>query len=393
MRVAVVFYGLTPHGGGVFTFQRSLADTLGELQSDSHHEFVLYSAGTPSGDPGVIDIPGSRVAAMRKRTIDVVREVQDRFYMQRFGWRTWFERSLDEQRIDFVWFAANYAEDCERPFLFTVFDLAHLVQPYFPEVSRNGEWQQRHHHFSRHVPRAAAVIVPNAAGKEQVLRYFPVEEERILCLGHPTPDLAVQATPGADDVAVRRRLGVEGRYLFYPAQFWAHKNHYNALRALAALRQGDGADYELVLVGSDKGQADHVAALAREFGVAEAVHQLGFVEIDELVALYRGAHALLYLSFFGTENLPPLEAFALGCPVVASAVPGAREQLGDAALLVPLTDPEAIADAVRRLEDEETRSRHVAAGRERAASLTPEAYVRGVLAFLDEFEHIRRCWA
>jgi glycosyltransferase involved in cell wall biosynthesis len=391
MRVAVVFYGLTPHGGGAFTFQRSLADRLTEVQPQSSHEFLFYSAGVPSADPNVIDIPGSRVAAMRRRAIDVVREVQDRFSMPRYKWRTWFERSLDERDIDFVWFAANYAEDCDRPYLFTVFDLAHLVQPYFPEVSRNGEWQQRHHHFGRHIPRAAAVIVPNQAGKQQVLRYFPVEDERILCLGHPTPEFAAQAPPGTGDAAVRQRLGVAGRYLFYPAQFWAHKNHYNALRALAALRAA-GGDYRLVLVGSDKGQAGHVSELAREHGVADAVLQLGFVEIDELVALYRGAHALLYLSFFGTENLPPLEAFALGCPVVASDIPGAREQLGDAALLVPLTDPDAIAEAVRRFENEETRRRHIAAGRDRAAELTSERYVRGVLEFLDEFEHIRWCW-
>ena len=91
-------------------------------------------------------------------------------------------------------------------------------------------------------------------------------------------------------------------------------------------------DYELVLVGDDKGQAGHVASLVREMGLSDSVHQLGFVETEELVALYRGAHSLLYLSF-GPENLPPLEAYALGCPVVASDVPGAREQLGEAALL------------------------------------------------------------
>ena len=70
MRIAVVFYGLTPHGGGVFTFQRSLMETLRALQPQSQHEFLFYSAGTPSGDPAVIDIPVTRPAAMRKRAIE-----------------------------------------------------------------------------------------------------------------------------------------------------------------------------------------------------------------------------------------------------------------------------------------------------------------------------------
>ena len=41
------------------------------------------------------------------------------------------------------------------------------------------EWDRRHQHFSRYLPRAAGVIVPNEAGKEQLLRYFPVEQERV----------------------------------------------------------------------------------------------------------------------------------------------------------------------------------------------------------------------
>jgi glycosyltransferase involved in cell wall biosynthesis len=389
MRVAVVFYGLTPHGGGVFTFQRSLMETLRALQPQSRHEFLFYSAGTPAGDPAVIDIPVTRPAAMRKRTVEVVRAVQDSFYMPRVAARTWFERSLDEHDVDLVWFAANYAEDCGRPFLFTLFDLGHLVHPYFPEVSADGEWERRHHHFSRHLPRAAGIIVPNAAGKEQLLRYFPVEEERVLCLPHPTPEFALRAGSDAGDAGRRERLGVRGRYLFYPAQFWAHKNHYNALRALAELGEG----YDFVLVGSDKGQAGHITKLVAELGLGDRVRTLGFVEVDDLIALYRGAHALLYPSFLGPENLPPLEAFALGCPVVASDVPGAREQLGDAALLVSPTDPAAMAAAVRRLEDGEERARRVAAGRRRAEELTADGYMRGVFSFLDQFEHIRRCWA
>jgi glycosyltransferase involved in cell wall biosynthesis len=389
MRVAVVFYGLTPHGGGVFTFQRSLMETLRALQPDSRHEFVFYSAGTPSGDPQVTDIPVGRPAAMRKRSIEVVRAVQDSFYMPRVAAKTWFERSLDERGVDLVWFAANYAEDCNRPFLFTLFDLGHLVHPYFPELSSDGEWERRHHHFSRYLTRAAGVIVPNEAGKEQLLRYFPIEQDRLLCLPHPTPEFAQREVDDAAAAQARERLGVRGRYLFYPAQFWAHKNHYNALRALAALGEG----YDIVLVGSDKGQAPHVSKLASGLGVSERVHELGFVEVDELVALYRGAHALLYPSFLGPENLPPLEAFALGCPVVAADVPGAREQLGDAALLASPTDPDGMAAAVRRLEDDGERARRIEAGRGLAREYTAERYVRGVFGFLDEFENIRRCWA
>jgi glycosyltransferase involved in cell wall biosynthesis len=151
-------------------------------------------------------------------------------------------------------------------------------------------------------------------------------------------------------------------------------------------------EYTLALVGSDKGYLDHVRGIARDLGLLERVRFLGFVETAELATLYRGAHALVFLSFFGPENLPPLEAFALGCPVVQADVPGAREQLGEAALFVSPADASAAADAVRQFEDPELRARLIEAGRERGSAFSADAYVRGVLDFLDEFEPVRSCW-
>ena len=387
MKVAVVFYALGPEGGGVHTFQRSILEALRAAEPESGHEFVFYSAGG-GGEPGVTAIPPGYLPTMRRRGIQVAREVFDRFQAPRRLGATWFERSLDEQGVEFVWFAGTWAEDCDQPFLFTVFDLAHLLEPHFPEVRAGGEWERRHLHFGKFLPKASGVIAPNDAGKQQVERLFNVEPERIVCLPHPTPDFARRPEAfGADDDVLERE-GISAPYLLYPAQFWAHKNHATLLDALALL---DG--YQLVLVGSDKGQLGHVEELARAAGVRDRVHVLGFVSTATLISLYRSSHALVYLSFFGPENLPPLEAFALGCPVVASDIPGAREQMGDAARLVPVLDPRAAAGAVRALEDPAERERLVALGRGRAAELTAEGYVAGALEFIDRFALVRRCWA
>jgi glycosyltransferase involved in cell wall biosynthesis len=278
--------------------------------------------------------------------------------------------------------------------VFTVFDVEHARQPWFPEVSADGEWERRERYFARHILKATRVIVPNEAGREQIVHHFRINPERVLCLGHPTPAFALEA--GGEEPSSRERVerfGIGGRYLFYPAQFWAHKNHATLFDTLAVLLRDGGEPYELALAGSDKGQLSHVRDLAREAGVSERVHFLGFVENEDLVALYQHAHALTYLSFFGPENLPPLEAFALGCPVVAADVPGARDQLGDAALLVPPVEPLRIAGAIRSLEEPKLRSDLIERGRERAERMTPEAYVRGVIEFLDDFERTRRCWS
>jgi glycosyltransferase involved in cell wall biosynthesis len=84
----------------------------------------------------------------------------------------------------------------------------------------------------------------------------------------------------------------------------------------------------------------------------------------------------------------------LGCPVVASNVPGASEQLGDAALLVDPKNEEEIALAIKSLvDDRKLNEELVSRGKVRARHWNGESYVRKVFAFLDEFEAIRRCWS
>jgi glycosyltransferase involved in cell wall biosynthesis len=105
------------------------------------------------------------------------------------------------------------------------------------------------------------------------------------------------------------------------------------------------------------------------------------------------ALALAYVSFFGPENLPPLEAFGLGCPVLAADVDGASEQLGDAALLVSPADEDAIASGLLRLHREEgLRMSLIERGRARAVAYTTDDYVTGMLGILDELEPKVRTW-
>src|SRR5262249_17282302 len=131
---------------------------------------------------------------------------------------------------------------------------------------------------------------------------------------------------------------------------------------------------------------------ARRLGLADQVKFLGFVEQNDLIDLYKGAFCLAFPTFCGPDNLPPLEAFALGCPVIASEVPGAREQLGEAAILFPPADERALAKAISNLRDQDTRKRLIKAGHARAQITDWDHYVRSLFESWDEFAGIRRAW-
>ena len=163
--------------------------------------------------------------------------------------------------------------------------------------------------------------------------------------------------------------------------------------ALKHLRTDCGLNFELVLTGGDKGNQKFIKSIVKRLGLEEAVHILGFVSQQELISLYRGAFALSYVTYFGPENLPPLEAFVCGCPVVASNVSGAKEQYGEAALLVNPNEPEEISHMIKYLYDNpDIRQALIEKGYQRAKKFTSMDYVKQVKQLFDKFSLVRRNW-
>ena len=128
----------------------------------------------------------------------------------------------------------------------------------------------------------------------------------------------------------------------------------------------------------------------------ERVKFVGHVDDQELSRLYLSATALVYASLSGPENLPPLEAMAAGCPVLNSDFPGAREQLGEAALLVPPLDPNAWAAAMEEVLESAgggSIAARVGQGRRLVQIRSATSYVDGVLKWIEGFGAARSLWA
>jgi glycosyltransferase involved in cell wall biosynthesis len=305
----------------------------------------------------------------------------------------WLKQAVDDFGIEMMWFVTPGYIEVDIPYIFTIWDLQHRLQPWFPDVSANGQWHRREEIYATAIPRASAIIVGTETGKADIVHFYRVPPERVRLVPHPTPRFALNALKGNDKRILTEYHIPEG-YLFYPAQFWPHKNHVGLLQAVRLLRERDDLIFPVVLVGSDKGNLQYVRRVVDRLNLSNQVHFLGFVPQNDLVELYRHAFALTYLTFFGPENLPPLEAFAMGCPVVASNVSGAQEQLGDAALLVDPKDEEQIALAIKSLyKDPLLRQALVQRGLERATSWTGDDFVESICSILDEFEPVRRCWS
>jgi glycosyltransferase involved in cell wall biosynthesis len=159
------------------------------------------------------------------------------------------------------------------------------------------------------------------------------------------------------------------------------KNPLLLADVLARLRERDPR-FRLLVCGEGPMAGDLSARLA-QLGVADHAELLGYVPIDGgLLDVYRSSHAFLHVSW--TEGLPQtlFEAFAAGLPVVATAVGGVPDAVGDAALLVEPGDADAPATELLRLAGDPTlRGRLIESGVKRVRSHTLEAESARVIAF------------
>ena len=221
--------------------------------------------------------------------------------------------------------------------------------------------------------RATAVICNSEATRTDLVRRFPRVAGRAV-----TIPLAVDASFGAP-VAAPGHPTLDAPYVLAVGTLEPRKNLEALIAAWVALDPAVRGGRLLALVGPRGWDDAPILAAAREAGA----RLLGRVSEDELRALYAGADAFAYPSWYEGFGFPVLEAMAAGAPVLTSDVSSLPEVAGDAALLVAPQDTAAIGAALTRILHEpgladELRAR----GRAQAARFTWERTARETLAVL-----------
>lgn len=220
----------------------------------------------------------------------------------------------------------------------TIHDLIHLHQPLRNPAARLYARVM----LGRAVRLAWRVLTVSEAARRDLIA-FGCEAEKIVV----TPNgIDARFTPGA---------AADGGYFLYAGNDKPHKNVGRLVEAFAKVGG------RLVLAG---------APFERYRGM-RGVETRGFVSDDELLALYRGATALVLPSLEEGFGLPAAEAMACGTAVITSTAPALVEITGDAALHVDAMSSAALADAMRRVaSDDALRASLGARGVERARAFT-----------------------
>lgn len=377
MKTIGIFLDSEPYGGGTFQYNQIMIDALAALPSDRFSTVAGYTSERWLAYLSDYNFP----------TVHIPRG----YFWRAFGlgwtlcglpmgiWRRLcghfhpIARALLREKCDLWIFPAHNLRSYQFPVpaLVAIHDLMFRYEKRFPESASAWEYWNRERSCRNICRWSSGVLVDSEVGRQQMIESYGIAEELVFALPFIAPRyMRVEASPPGFD----ERYRLPAKFLFYPAQFWEHKNHQKLIEAVARLK-AELPDIKLVLAGSKKNAYDRVRDLVTQLELDSDVLFLGYVPDADMPELYRRARALVMPTFCGPTNIPPLEAFVVGCPVAASGIYGMPDQLGDAGLLFDPESLEEIVDCIRRLwTDDQLCAELSERGKTRAESWGPRQF-------------------
>ncbi len=395
MKTIGVFLGGDLQSGGGFQYERTIANILQSF--GRNYKFVYFvDTKAKARDLTEVGLPAVsyKFGPLHKIWYKAYEGVRTYRFLARLGFKhSYFDKLLQRYDVDLVYFVAPNEVSIglnHHHYIFTVWDLCHRDYLEFPEVGFSKRFESREEMYGRALKRAVAVIVDSALGQENVMRRYGIDRDRIrACPFLPSLNILSTTTP----IDVKKKYDLTRDYIFYPAQFWAHKNHVYILDALKLLRDRHGLTVDAVFSGADKGNLKHVMKVATEYGLTDQVKHIGFVDAAEMPPLYRQALALVMPTYFGPTNIPPLEAFGFGCPVCYSDLPGLRDQVADGAFLMDLKDPASlVAHLLTLLAKDPLVEQKRKRGHELVKQWNEDDFWAAISSIFEDFFELQRRW-
>ena len=356
MKVAVLVGRYSENAGGAKTYVNIITRELIKISSNSEIDYVFFSGFHKIKNLQLIDAPRSagRISKKIRLLTKFLKDISMSLFLNNAYFVALYRRIcsfvlnriMRSHKIDFVWSTYPLSFPLKIPFATTVWDLQHRTQPYWPEFTASNNWQIRDSAFKKVLPLASLIISGTKCGADDINFFYQIPKERIIVASFPIIEIKNQ-----HDKVRNPNL------FFYPAQFWPHKNHVNLILGFKLAMGVLGTEMKLVLPGSDKGNKSYVEETVKKLDLGENVILPGFISHGELIDLYQTANGLIFPSYFGPDNLPPMEGLAYGCSVAVADIKGAKENFNLFDYYFDPSSPEDICNAILYLREKPMRSK------------------------------------
>lgn len=315
---------------GVGTYSKGLLSALAKV--DLENEYILFcnkesadiAPSTPNFSKQIVNLPVLSFKSQFKWACLLKKANLDIFHSPHFIWPIFTPCSS----------------------VVTIHDLTPLkFQEIMPSCFNRIVYGYMNHLATGKAERIVTVSSSTGADLTNLLR---VPESKIRIIYEAADERFKPVKDGTLLSQVKKKYGIEGKFLLNVGNPKAHKNWGRLIEAFAKLE----SDLKLVLVGTKGNVPRELSEQVKRLNLSKTVIFPQFIPDEDMPFFYSAAEAFVFPSLYEGFGLPVLEAMACGTPVICSNISSLPEVVGDAAIKVDPMDVDDISRAMRLIIDD-----------------------------------------
>lgn len=371
MKIGIDLTPLPSNPVGAGTYMIQLVRALVALPTE--HQFVLFSQ--QRGKKAVGDLPSDRAAWV----ITPDRDPAARLIWEQLRLPN-LVRSSGIQLLHSLHYTRPFLLPCHS--IVTFHDMTFFLFPEMHTRSKRLFFPRAIRFSAKH---SDSIIAVSDSTRRDAIRILNLPPERIVAVPNGIDQVFRPVADRQSLQECKRKYGLPDEFILYLGLIEPRKNVPLLLDAYAHLSRQKSIP-PLVLAGRRGWMVDEVFRLIDELQLKDKILLPGYIDSDDLPLIYNLASIFVYPSTYEGFGFPPLEAMACGTPVITTAVSAMLDYVGEAGLLVPPQDEQALTSALDRLlSDPVLRERLTKEGPAHAAPFTWERTARETMNIYEKF--------
>ena len=231
----------------------------------------------------------------------------------------------------------------EIPVVATVMDIIPIINRKWASPSRLRGL--KNYLFESAVKRCDRIITVSEHSRNDIVKYLGISKELIDVVPLGVDRRFFEDVSSDESRKILSKYSLkQGKYFLNIGTIQPRKNLPVIIEAHKSLPESIRKRYPLIIVGKYGWSAEKEVEAMRVIENSGYGKWISYISDRELIVLLKGATAMLYPSLYEGFGLPVLEAFASGCPVIASNNSSIPEVAGDCAFLLDPNDVKGFAD-------------------------------------------------
>ncbi len=228
-----------------------------------------------------------------------------------------FERFIKKNKVDLVFFLgqSQLSIFCDNiNFVSYIYEFHHKFRPDLPEYKNFLNYDEREKQVFSNINKSIEVVVDTEKKSEELEKYYNCPKQKINVIPLLIDSNKFETKKINENIL--KFVKDQKVYFFYPAQYWAHKNHIFILETLKQIKQNFKIDINFVFTGAKKENYKFIQNKLDSYNLFGNVKIFENLDTHDLNYLFKNCSAVVLPTLIGYSCMPLFEAFYLKIPVI-----------------------------------------------------------------------------